>query len=217
MEASDKGMDKSSIIKEFDGLKYTEDIGRFLESQDIMFEVIDGLVCIKSKPVEHDMAKNILNSLILKELSIKGLDCESLIESRHLRGDQFAEDFLIPDICVINLDDSRYGPNGMLVGIPKLVVEVLSSNRNDDLYKKRLIYQEMKVPEYWIVDLDGYSIMQLILEDDKYNKRPITFLGGKIRHHICGLEVDVDELFSLLKKKLDRLKRSSTGTTSMFS
>ena len=39
-----------------------------------------------------------------------------------------------------------------IVGIPKLIIEILSSNRDDDLITKFKLYQRYEVSEYWIVD-----------------------------------------------------------------
>jgi Uma2 family endonuclease len=71
-----------------------------------------------------------------------------------VRGD----DEVIPDLVVRHLpvpppekwDDAP---------MPLLVVDVLStSNRRDDLVKKRRFYVERGVPEYWIVDGDARTV-----------------------------------------------------------
>ena len=46
-----------SLEEEFNGAKWNSELGKFLESEGVYFEVIDGLVCIKSKPFNHDVAK----------------------------------------------------------------------------------------------------------------------------------------------------------------
>ena len=57
---------------------------------------------------------------------------------------------VIPDVVVIcdpsKIDDKRCH------GAPDWVIEVLSTNRNDDLIHKQLLYKEAGVREYWIVD-----------------------------------------------------------------
>lgn len=55
-----------------------------------------------------------------------------------------------PDVFVVcdksGLDDRCYK------GVPDFIVEVLSSNRSDDLVRKMQLYHDMGVREYWIVD-----------------------------------------------------------------
>lgn len=64
----------------------------------------------------------------------------------------------LPDILLLNLDNLRNEPfwkkESTVIqpaSIP-LVVEVVSSNWRDDYYKKLADYEEMGLPEYWIVD-----------------------------------------------------------------
>jgi Uma2 family endonuclease len=55
---------------------------------------------------------------------------------------------------------------------PLLVVEVLSaSTRRVDLTLKRSKYESAGCPAYWVVDLDGPSVIVWELEDGKYVER----------------------------------------------
>jgi len=55
-----------------------------------------------------------------------------------------------PDVFVI-CDPSKYDDK-RCYGAPDWCIEVLSTNRSDDLYKKLALYQAHGVREYWIVD-----------------------------------------------------------------
>lgn len=57
---------------------------------------------------------------------------------------------VVPDLMVYcsKSNECRRG----IVGIPKLIIEILSSNRDDDLITKFKLYQRYGVSEYWIVD-----------------------------------------------------------------
>lgn len=42
---------------------------------------------------------------------------------------------------------------------PDLVIEIADSSLSDDLGKKRLLYEALKVPEYWVVDVEKAEIL----------------------------------------------------------
>ena len=63
-----------------------------------------------------------------------------------------------PDIIVIDQDaiaaESRWESESIIEKAEsvKLIVEVVSTNWRDDYFKKRADYEELGIPEYWIVD-----------------------------------------------------------------
>lgn len=56
----------------------------------------------------------------------------------------------------VNVD--RYGP-------PTLVIEIASTSLNDDLGRKRLLYEQLGVKEYWIIDVFGMAVMAFTIEN----------------------------------------------------
>ncbi|OON98735.1 MAG: hypothetical protein ATN35_03745 [Epulopiscium sp. Nele67-Bin004] len=54
-------------------------------------------------------------------------------------------------------------------GVPSLIVEILSSNRKDDLETKFKLYERIGVGEYWIIDPSNNIINQYVLVNDRYN------------------------------------------------
>ena len=44
-------------------------------------------------------------------------------------------------------------------GVPTLIIEVASTSLNDDLGRKRLLYERLNIREYWIVDVLGMTIL----------------------------------------------------------
>ncbi len=53
---------------------------------------------------------------------------------------------------IVSLDESP---------VPNLVIEISSSTINDDLGKKRLLYEQLGVTEYWVVDVQEVKIIAL--------------------------------------------------------
>jgi Uma2 family endonuclease len=77
-------------------------------------------------------------------------------------------DSVQPDVVVIRRHD--FAPDGPLppTAVPLLVIEVLSSNAMQDLAVKRELYERFAVPQYWIVDPKGPSLLALRLAGNSY-------------------------------------------------
>lgn len=74
---------------------------------------------------------------------------------------------LVPDIAVY-CDKNQMFKRGFL-GIPQLVIEVLSpSNHTDDTLKKYKVYEEFGVPEYWIVNPETNELFIYAFKNDRY-------------------------------------------------
>ena len=57
-----------------------------------------------------------------------------------------------PDLVIILRGNPVVLSDRMVEGAPDIVVEILSSDRRRDLVRKRQVYAEAGVPEYWIFD-----------------------------------------------------------------
>jgi Uma2 family endonuclease len=80
-----------------------------------------------------------------------------------------ANDIVQPDLVVILAAHRSIMTPTKVKGVPDLVIEVLSaSNANQDLVRKRQLYQARGVKEYWIVDPFEHQILQLILRGQEY-------------------------------------------------
>ena len=71
-----------------------------------------------------------------------------------------------PDIVVIRTERAGIMHPLRIYGAPDIVVEVLSTNRRDDLERKRELYAQAGIPEYWILDGDADMLTALALGDD---------------------------------------------------
>ena len=54
---------------------------------------------------------------------------------------------------------------------PDLVIEVADSTLADDIGEKRLLYEELKVAEYWVVDIQKSEIIAFAIIADNGSRR----------------------------------------------
>jgi Uma2 family endonuclease len=104
---------------------------------------------------------------------------------------------LIPDVVVILRDRSQVIVRGYVEGAPDIVVEIISPNsRNRDLVRKRQLYAEASVPEYWIFDQRNDSVTLLELGDGEYVERALLDAAGTVTTPLLpGLSIPLAEIF----------------------
>ena len=80
----------------------------------------------------------------------------------------------IPDITVITLEQwegIKFCEALLKEAVPLLVVEVVSdSSRSIDYRKKRIEYNAIEIPEYWIIDFSDRKVSVLVLKNDLYEE-----------------------------------------------
>ena len=81
------------------------------------------------------------------------------------------------------------------IGIPQLVVEVLSpSNSDDDLIVKKDLYEKYGVPEYWIVSPMSKKVWIYSLVEDKYELKHSCTLDDRFKSiRFSDLVIDLSE------------------------
>jgi Uma2 family endonuclease len=85
-----------------------------------------------------------------------------------------------------------------IYGAPTLVVEILSnSTATRDLHRKRELYEQYGVEEYWIVDLALKTITPLQLVDGRYRAIPQTN-NRFVSRAIPGFEINIAEIFEAI-------------------
>ena len=80
---------------------------------------------------------------------------------------------LAPDLTVVLKGGAATVTDLMVVGTPDIVIEILSSDRSRDLVRKRRLYAEAGVPEYWIFDPVDDTAALLRLRDGAYAQRAL--------------------------------------------
>ena len=101
-----------------------------------------------------------------------------------------------PDIVII-LAQSRDIVGGSRVeGTPDIVVEILSGDRNRDLIRKRQIYAEAGVAEYWPIDPRNDTVTQLELRGGVYVERAVLGPGDVLTTPLLPeLAIPLSEIF----------------------
>ena len=76
-----------------------------------------------------------------------------------------------PDVFFISKENNHLIKKDGIYGAPDLIVEVLSPrNRNADLVKKKALYEQFGVKEYFIVEPADKSVLCYYLKQSKYGE-----------------------------------------------
>ena len=158
------------------------DVGDYLaDRSEDRYELIGGQVFMMAPPtVKHqDTVTEIAHQF---KTYFAGKSCKTLVSPVGVCLDENTA--VQPDVLVV-CDRSKIGEK-TINGAPDLVVEVSSpSTKVHDLNRKRLLYKEAGVREYWVVD-DG-RILKFTFEQ---NKDEAEIFGGEIQSTVFpGLKV----------------------------
>ena len=101
-----------------------------------------------------------------------------------------------PDLVVILGGRNDIGGLIYVEGVPDIVVEILSSDRSHDLVRKRQIYAEAGVWEYWILDPRHDTVTLLELRGGVYAARATLAAGDTLTTPLLpGLAVPLADIF----------------------
>ena len=102
----------------------------------------------------------------------------------------------VPDLVVILRGNAAVVGDRMIEGAPDIVVEILSSDRNRDLVRKRQVYAEAGIPEYWIFDERNEVATLLELRDGEYVERGVLTGDDTLTTPLLpGLEIPLGGIF----------------------
>ena len=103
---------------------------------------------------------------------------------------------LAPDLCIVLRGNAAVVGDRMVEGAPDIVVEILSSDRNRDLVRKRQLYAEGGVPEYWIFDPRNDTATLLELSHGEYVEREVLTSDDTLTTPLLpGLSIPLADLF----------------------
>ena len=111
---------------------------------------------------------------------------------------------LVPDLAVILADQPYRMVRGYFEVIPDITVEVLSTDRSRDLVRKRQLYAEAGVREYWIVDPSNDTATLLELHDGEYAERAVLTVSDTLTTPLLpGLAIPLAEVFRHRQRPTD--------------
>jgi Uma2 family endonuclease len=130
------------------------------ENSGKRYELHNGAIVEMSQPSgEHEEVTGFLNTQLVVEFTRMKLPY--FIPKTALIRSATSDSTYSPDILILNKPAltseelwTKYSTVERGTSIP-LVIEVVSTNWRDDYYKKQGEYEEIKIPEYWIVDYLG--------------------------------------------------------------
>ena len=104
---------------------------------------------------------------------------------------------LAPDLCIVLRERLHLVGDRMVEGAPDIAIEILSSDRRRDLVRKRQLYAEAGVLEYWIFDPENDTATLLDLHDGEYVERAVLGADGIVSTPLLpGLSIPLSEVFN---------------------
>ena len=111
---------------------------------------------------------------------------------------------LAPDLCIVLRGNPVVITARMVEGAPDIAVEVLSSDRNRDLVRKRQLYAEGGVQEYWIFDPRNDTATLLELQDGEYVERAVLTADDTLTTPLLpGLAIPLADVFRHRRRPAD--------------
>ena len=116
----------------------------------------------------HALDNGIIYFAIVLFCTLKGIPLAGLVNANYIKtGMKGCQ----PDISYYVGDRTAFAPrSNSIVNLdefvaPNLVIEISSSTIGDDLGKKRLLYEQLGISEYWVIDVQEVKIIALEMRD----------------------------------------------------
>lgn len=162
-------------------------------------EYIDGQVFNQASPsITHQRISRKLSTKL--DLYFQGKKCEPFtapIDIKLKNENEEHSQKVIPDLVVIC--DKEGLNNNFYLGVPTLVIEIVSpSNSHHDYIRKLNLYERFGVKEYWIVDPRFKSIQINFLSNEGYYEITGIYKGNEeAKSNLFeNLSVNLKDIFS---------------------
>ena len=101
-----------------------------------------------------------------------------------------------PDIVIILNERRDIVGRSRVEAPPDIAIEILSTDHSRDLVRKRQIYAEAGVLEYWPIDPRNDTVTQLELRDGEYVERAVLGAGDTLTTPLLpGLSIPLATIF----------------------
>jgi Uma2 family endonuclease len=159
--------------------------------EDVRAEYVDGRLVMSPSPSRLHQNLALALAYALRGVVPAGFDVPTAWAWKPAR-DEF-----IPDLMVVPPTDEQV----RFTGMPLLVVEVLSTNRSDDLVLKVGKYARLGLHDYWVLDPVERSLDAFTLQDGLYVRAARLEDGGsgELRFGLpepVALRLDLGALFA---------------------
>jgi Uma2 family endonuclease len=161
------------------------------------FELIDGAAYGMAAPgTRHQLIAGALYGELYAFL--KGKNCKAIpapFDVRLFYEEDESDDIVVqPDLVVVR-DPEKLGEEGCR-GAPDMVIEILSpSNSVLEMYRKRDLYFEAGVREYWLVDPDHKLVAVYHFKEGKYVLQTFEAAGTVQSEVLPGLGIKTETIF----------------------
>lgn len=175
-----------------------EEFKQIWENTEERYEYIDGEVYLLSSPkTAHQQILGDLHGIFFQWF--KGKKCRPMLAPYDitLKRNESNTNIVQPDLMVIcdleeNLNEKNY-----YMGVPSLMVEILSeSSRGKDSIKKLDLYMSTGVREYWLVNPFSQEVHVYQFENCDFHQE-VTYKKGETlsSYTFEGLEIPMNEIF----------------------
>ncbi len=101
-----------------------------------------------------------------------------------------------PDLSIVLRERFQILTGRRIEGAPDIAVEILSTDRNRDLVRKRQAYADAGVLEYWIFDASNDTATLLELRDGEYVERAVLTADDTLTTPLLpGLSIPLADIF----------------------
>jgi prevent-host-death family protein len=175
-----------------------EEFLELTQASDDRYEYIDGVIYAMASPkTVHQQALGELYYVFASRF--RGKRCRPMLAPYDITLRRFTEDINVvqPDLMVICDLEEKVNQQGYYMGVPDLMVEILSeSTRGKDCVKKMDLYLSTGVREYWIVNPFSREITVYLFADKELVDNRCFQSGQNAASFIFdGLVIPVQSLF----------------------
>ena len=172
--------------------KYTaEEYFSHTSENNLHCELVEGeIVCFASPNRIHQEITGEIYAEIRNFIKNKKGLCKVFVSPFDVKLDDY--NVVQPDVFVV-CDSSKINDK-YCDGVPDFIVEVISTNRSDDIVRKLALYSRHGVREYWIVDPKNKRTIVYFFEKNNFpdiytfdTDIPISIYDGKISINIAEL------------------------------